>query len=167
MLRNLAACLVLAGALVGCNCSESGGVKISEHRQRLTLTDEPAGALGVLDARELLAQGQRELVLVGRIGGAKPVFDGSHASFYLIDPAGAEHGHHDCGDDCPFCAKGESDDSALAVIHCVDAQGQPLKVTADKLLGLSEGQTAVIRGQAMIDEFGNLVVLADGVYVRG
>jgi hypothetical protein len=106
------------------------------------------------------------LVLVGRVGGAKPVFNAKHASFFLVDPAAvAAHGDHECGENCPYCSKG-ADENAVAMIHCVDARGEAVPVAADRLLGLAEGQTAVIQGRARLDDGGNLVVMAEGVYIR-
>lgn len=172
MLQKFAAlALLLVGfpLTIGCNCEHAELTpELSSHRQRLLLEAEPAGAVGVIDAREMLSQSDQPIVLVGRIGGNKPVFSAGKASFFLVDPAAvAEHTHADgCSDNCPFCSKG-ADDSAVAMIHCVDADGKALPLSADQLLDLAEGQMAVIQGRAHVDEFGNLIVLADGVYKRG
>lgn len=173
MLRNLAACLLLALLVTaGCDCHQALDAQTSAARDRLLLMAEPAGAIGIIDARESLtaepAKGaEQDLVVVGRIGGSKPVFSSSHASFFLVDPSAvAAHDHADgCGENCPYCSKG-ADENAVAMIHCVDARGEPLKVSADRLLGLAAGQTAVIQGRAQLDESGNLVVMAEGIYVR-
>lgn len=172
MSRNFTACLLLALlTTTGCGGRQSLDKEASAARQQLLLLSEPLGAVGILDARESLSGdasrgSQRPLVVVGRIGGAKPVFNAKHASFFLVDPAAtAEHDHHECGENCPYCAKG-ADDDAVAMIHCIDGRGQPVRVPADRLLGLAEGQTAVIRGRAQVDDSGALVVMADGIYIR-
>jgi len=48
----------------------------------------------------------------------------------------------------------------------VDEQGQRLPIDARKLLGVKENQLVVVRGRPKIDEFGGLVVSADGIYLR-
>lgn len=169
MLRNLAACLLTVLAVgAGCDC-QSGclDAQATAQRQRLLLTTEPTDAVGVLDVRDSLAGAEQRVVVVGRIGGSKPVFSAKSASFVLVDPAAMpDHVHEEgCGDNCPFCSKG-ADDDAVAMIHCVDPQGEVLATPADQLLNLREGQTAVIQGRARVDESGNLVVWADGIYIR-
>ena len=52
------------------------------------------------------------------------------------------------------------------IVEVVDAKGQVPAVDARKLLGLAEGQTVVVRGEARIDGLGNLAVRARGVHLR-
>ncbi len=52
------------------------------------------------------------------------------------------------------------------MVEMVDQSGQVPPVDAQKLLGLSEGQTVVIRGEATLDKLGTLVVRSGGIYVR-
>jgi len=169
MLRNFAACgLLVLLVATGCDCqSKSLNAELSAERDRLQLAAEPPGAVSVLELRESLTGNSQDVVVVGRVGGSKPVFSAQHASFFLVDPAALpEHQHADgCGDNCPYCSKG-ADDNAVAMIHCVDAQGEAVPIGADRLFDLAEGQTAVIQGTAHVDESGNLIVLANGLYIR-
>jgi hypothetical protein len=144
---------------------------------KFLLAEEPAGAVGVLEARETLSAGGEnppQIVLVGRIGavGRSPWDDG-HAAFLLADPAcdlavdehahGAGHDH----DNCPFCRKAKQEaDEATAMVQVLDEQGKLLAVDARRLLGLRSGQLIVVQGLARIDPLGQLVVDAAGIYVR-
>ena len=83
---------------------------------------------------------------------------------------GHEHAAHGAdGHDhsnCPFCSRGKDSTNSLAVVEFVDEQGQRLPIDARKLLGVKENQLVVVRGRPKIDEFGGLVVSADGIYLR-
>lgn len=169
MLRNLSAWALLTLLIAtGCNCQDAAlDAEMTAERARLLMSAEPNGAVSVMDLRESISGTTQDVVIVGRVGGSKPVFSAQHASFFLVDPAALPaHQHAEgCGDNCPFCSKG-ADDNAVAMIHCVDNRGEAVPVAADRLLGMSEGQTAVVHGRAHLDESGNLIVLADGVYIR-
>lgn len=169
MLRNLAGCaLVTLLIATGCGHQNAGlDADMTAERSRLLMSSEPTGAVSVMDLRETIAGAAQEVVLVGRVGGSKPVFSTNHASFVMVDPAAMPaHTHAEgCGDNCPYCSKG-AEDNAVAMIHCVNDRGDAVPVAADRLFDMSEGQTAVVHGHAHLDESGNLIVLADGVYIR-
>lgn len=151
----------------GCNCSSSG-VDVSAQRSRLLLSEEPPEALGVLDLQESLTSEEQNVVVVGRIGGGQPVFEPHHALFTIVDPSTAPSHHHEdgCEENCPFCSKA-AEEHTVAYVHCVDNNGEMLRVAANQLLGIKAGQTVVILGRARADEAGNLIIRAAGVYVRG
>jgi hypothetical protein len=161
------ALLCILAPLAGCNCSCDTELVAAE-RSRLLLDAEPPDAQGVLDLRESLADEERRVVVVGRIGGGQPVFDPDHALFLIVDPSVPQGHHHPdgCDENCPFCAKG-AEEQTVAYVHCVDASGQSVPTRADRLLGLAVGQTVVISGWARCDAAGNLVIRANGVYIRG
>lgn len=48
----------------------------------------------------------------------------------------------------------------------VDENGTLVKVDAKELLGVKELSTVVVKGKVKRDDFGNLTVLASGVYVK-
>lgn len=163
----VASLLLLTPLLAGCDCSCGTSKDMAAHRAKLLLADEPADAQGILDLRESITGEPTAVVLVGRIGGGKPVFSEDHASFVVIDPATASHDHPDgCDENCPFCSQ-NAKEQAVAYVQCVDANGQTLEYSANRLLDLAEGQTIVVRGHAHIDSFGNLIVQAEGIYIRG
>ncbi len=147
---------------------ESGG--------QFRLQEEPAEPQDVIQLRESLEQsgGQEDIVLVGRIDGlSHPTWDPDRAAFMVADlslhhdesdPDGAPK--HDA-DNCPFCkAKTKKELSGIALVEVVDESGNVPPIDARKLLGLSDGQTVVVRGHATLDKLGTLVVQASELFVR-
>jgi hypothetical protein len=172
--------LVLAGLLLlGCNRSAVRDTAQADGpAAAFLLKEEPAGARGVLDIRaDLEGRAKPEeavsVVLVARVGGAAGyTWDPNRAAFTVQDLAAAEHAkpagtpQHDA-EACPFCrAEKKKQLASTALVQVVDAQGKVPSVDARKLLGLEEGQTVVVSGEAQIDGLGNLAVRAAGVYVR-
>lgn len=168
--------LVLASLLLvlTTGCQQSDDPAVAQERAKYLLANEPTDAVGVLDIREKVATGTTPVVLVGRVGAdAETTWDPGKAAFVVMDPslevaAKEEHGGqgHDA-DNCPFCkAKAKAKTDASALVRLVDAQGQVVLIDARKLLAIRENQMVVVRGVASIDDLGNLVVAADGVFPR-
>jgi hypothetical protein len=167
-----AAGLLLAslGVLAACNKSDSDpttSAQPSAEGQKYLLGEEPAGAKDVHDARKD-AKDSEQVVLVGRIGGAKDPWVADQATFTVVGKTPTACSDIP-GDSCPTpwdfcCATGLA--AHTAVVQVVDDQGQTVPVDARKLLGLKELQTVVVRGKAQRDQAGNLTVLASGVYVK-
>ena len=135
---------------------------------QFVLTEEPDGAVGVIEARESAEDGD-ELVLVGRIGGeANPWIEG-RAAFTLLDPSmlvvdesvGMAEGQL-CTADC--CATERL--ACTTLVKFVDATGALVAVDARKLLGVSQDDMVVVKGTAKRDESGNFQLLATGLHVR-
>ncbi len=175
-----AVALALAGLLLaGCsrsairNAGQADGLAAA-----FLLKEEPSGARNVLDIRAELEGREKRggaipVVLVARIGGVEgATWDPNRAAFTVQDvpaagPAESDPPAQHDADNCPFCrAKKKQQLASTALVQVVDAQGQVPAVDARKLLGLEEGQTIVVRGEAQIDGLGNLAVRATGVYVR-
>jgi hypothetical protein len=181
--------LVLCG-VVGCESGDRrspgrvpGGEKFSEEKysgEKYRLASEPTAAQSIVEARGAL-EGQssaQDVVLVGRIDGlSQPTWDPQRAAFMLADlslKAKADSGDeahdetpkHDA-ENCPFCkAKTKKELAGLAMVEVVDEQGTVPKVDARELLGLKDGQVVVVRGQGQVDDLGNMVVRASGLFVR-
>ena len=109
MPSSLSRSLLLFVALACCGCQQPVDPAVLAERDKYLLSEEPSGAVGVLEARELVAeQPQQPVVLLGRIGaGADTTWDPGTAKFVIRDPA-AEMEEHDHGpghdaDNCPFC----------------------------------------------------------------
>jgi hypothetical protein len=163
--------VLVAGALAaGCG----GGTSTNKDRAGATgakylLTEEPAGAKEVTDARKEAKDGD-EVVVVGRIGGdVKPWVEG-RAAFWIVDSS-LKSCKETEGDNCPtpwdYCCTPKEDlVKVMATVKVVDAKGETVQTDARELLGVSELQTVVVRGRAKRDEQGNLTVLATGVYPR-
>jgi hypothetical protein len=132
------------------------------------LSEEPDGAVGVIEARESVEDGA-SLVLVGRIGGsANPWIDG-RAAFMLLDASmqvAAE------GEDCAegeLCTGDCCSTERLActtLVKVVDASGRVVPVDSRKLLGLKESDMIVVAGRAKKDKSGNFSMLANRLYIR-
>jgi hypothetical protein len=133
---------------------------------KFILAQEPSQAKGVLAVREESKDGD-EVAIVGRIGGStRPM--GKRATFTIVDPS-LKHCGVSGDDGCltPWdycCEPGRT--KATAMIKFVGADGEPLATDARTLLAVMELDLVVIRGKAQRDKDRNLVVLADGVYLR-
>jgi hypothetical protein len=144
------------------------------------LNAEPEAAQSVVDVRTLLEEKKEptNVVVVGRIDGlGQPTWDPERAAFMLADLSlaptkASEDAEHDAtpkhdAENCPFCrAKQKKELAGLALIQMVDPNGAIPAVDARQLLGLSDGQTIVVRGEGQVDKLGGVVVRASGIYVR-
>ncbi len=144
---------------------------VAEHRAKLLLTEEPDGALSILELSEGSLEA-KEAVLVGQIGGVAEPWTAGKASFIMADPATLleleAEAHEGCtGDSCPFCKKKKDNASAgLAVVRFEDSSGQLLPLDARQLFELTDKAMVVVRGKVHRDALGYVVVAADGLYVR-
>lgn len=165
----------------GCQVASSTSVAAPEvDGKKYLLAAEPADARSVTEVRDALAASDTplETVVVGRVGGlSQPTWDPQRAAFMmadlsLVEPAESDSATHaeapvHDADNCPFCrARKKKELAGLALVQIVDASGRVPAVDARQLLGLSEGDTIVVRGQARLDKLGALVVRSSGVYVR-
>ena len=76
---------------------------------------------------------------------------------------------HVCDEpDCPHCAKNRQEKklSATAVVDFLDEKGKSVPIDARKLFGLKVGDTVVVRGRVSLNELNNLIISADGLYIR-
>jgi hypothetical protein len=144
------------------------------------LATEPAAAQSIVEARGGLEgkPAAQDVVLVGRIDGlSQPTWDPQRAAFMLADlslqaksdAGGESHDEtpkHDA-ENCPFCkVKSKKELASLALVEVVDELGSVPQVDARELLGLKDGQVVVVRGQGQVDDLGNMVVRASGLFVR-
>ncbi len=130
---------------------------------RYLLSEEPAGAKGVIELRKYARDGD-EVVIVGRVGGRKKPLTSGQASFTIVDPSLEPCEDGGGWDYC--CTPKDELLRATAFVKFVDEKGRTLAKDARHLLGIKELQTVVVRGPAKRDDAGNLVVLASGLYVR-
>jgi hypothetical protein len=141
--------------------------QISAAGQRFVLADEPAGAQGILDYRESKSEAG-DVSLIGRVGLETLKWSSQSAMFVITDPSEAlDPGQHVCNDEnCPFCKAKAAGHPSRAIVMLIGDNGQVPAIAAKKLLPLEEGQTVVVSGRAEINEQGDLVVHAKGLYVR-
>lgn len=162
-------CIGLVSALlVGCGGKPEAAPKAEAKKPvnpRFILAAEPASPVDVIAAKTS-AKNDEAITLIGRIGGDVDPWVKGRASFLLVDssfkPCSEEEGCETPWDYCcePDIAKGK------ATIKFVDDKGEMLPTDARELLAVKELQTIVVKGKAKRDEAGNLVVLADGIFVR-
>ena len=154
-------------------CQEAVDPAVMKERDKYLLSEEPTGAIAVGEAREQVTDQQQPIVLIGRIGaGADSTWEPGKAAFVVRDPAAVLDSHHadTPGHDpstCPFCkGEKESEPDMTALVRVVDDAGAVVEIDARKLLPIEEEQLVVVQGTAQVDELGNLVVAAKGIYVR-
>lgn len=167
--------------LVGCHASNTPSPRATAKRgpkaapepaeagKALRLAEEPAGGKGVLQVRTDSKDGD-EVVIVGRIGGSVKPFTG-RAAFTIVDPSikpCSENGDDGCPTPWDYCCGVGKEELAKAtvLIKVIGDDGQTRADDARALLGLTELQTVVVRGQAKRDDAGNLSVALKGLYVR-
>ena len=171
--------LLLAGS--GCqHSSDTDRGATNAAAAEYLLNSEPEAAQSVVDVRALLEEKKEptDVVVVGRIGGlGQTTWDPEQAAFMIADLSlapekGTEEAEHDetpkhDAENCPFCrAKQKKELAGLAMIQLVDRSGAIPAVDARELLGLSEGQAIVVRGEGQVDQLGTVIVRANGIYVR-
>lgn len=175
----LALASFLVSLVLATGCQQGDDPAVAQERAKYVLATEPGDAKGVLEVRGQVATGTTApVVLVGRVAAdASTTWDPGKAAFVVMDPslessadAGQGEAHGGEGhnaDNCPFCkAKAKAKTDASALVQLVDSKGEVLPIDARKLLLIRENQVVVVRGVASIDDLGNLVVAADGVFPR-
>jgi hypothetical protein len=141
-------------------------------RVKFLLDTEPESEtkLAVLDVRESV-EGNKEsdqVLIFGKIGGVEDPWTKGRAGFVMIDAAVADHDSEDCHDtNCEHCkrAREQKKLQATALVEFVE-NGKVVPIDARTLFRVKEGQTVVVRGRAKLNDDDNLVIQADGLYVR-
>lgn len=160
-------------ALIGCGSSSTSSevaqvTPVSIDGSKFILADEPEDAVGVIEARESAEDGA-PVVVVGRIGGSANPWIKGRAAFLLLDASmsvvaeGEDSGGPElCTGDC--CASERA--GCTTLVKVVDADGKLVAADSRHLLGVAENDFVVVRGKVNKDESGNIIVLADGVFIR-
>ena len=169
-IAGLFALAVTSGLVAGCGAPSSKPVTSapSSEGAAYILASEPAGAKGVKEARKS-AENDKEVTLVGRIGGDVNPWVEGQAAFLVVDselkPCN-EKGDDACETPWDYCCDSDVLPSSKVMVKIVDKSGKAVATDARKMLGVKELQTIVVHGRAKRDEAGNLTLLADGVFVR-
>lgn len=156
---------------VGCSPAEVATTPESDPATAATgsdylATSEPAGAVGVGEARQQ-SENDEAVTLVGVVGGRTQPFVDGLAAFTIVDPkvpyCAPDEG---CATPWDYCCETEAVKDNIATVKVVDAEGKPVATDARELLNVKELSTVVVEGTAQRDEQGNLSVLAKKVFVR-
>lgn len=153
--------LLLGLSMAGCS---KGPAPIAPPKSESLLTSKPDGAISVIDARKESGE-DKEIVVVGKIGGdPKPFVDGI-AVFSIVDtslkPCAPEEG---CPTPWDYCCSTDKFPDAKVLVKVVDPSGKPIATDARELLGVKELSTVTVLGKVVRDESGNVTIVATGVY---
>lgn len=170
LLVGSAALLLACGTMIGCGSADSKSTAVAPAPIDATyrLTEEPADAMGVKEARDAIKD-EQEVTLVGRIGGDVDPWVEGQAAFLIVDSELKPCNEQDddgCATPWDYCCDMDLLPERKAMIKVVDKAGKTIATDARKLLNVKESQTVVVHGHAKRDDAGNLTVLADGVFVR-
>jgi hypothetical protein len=144
----LFASLTLA-VLVGCASEEqTENAENTGPDPAYLAASEPAGAIGVGEARTSVKD-EENVVLVGRIGGSSKPFVEGLAAFTIVDPK-VPHCPDDEGCPTPWdycCVPPEEKSKVMATIQVSDDQGKPLKTSLTTGDRLKANQIVTLEGK--------------------
>ena len=156
----------VATLTTGCQTDDTAAIPATQiNSAAYLLANEPVDALPVGAARTSAENGQA-LTLVGFIGGSEAPFVPGAAVFTLVDPAVPRCA--DPSDPTPwtYCCQKEALKTNMATVQFVDGSGEILYQDAKPWLGIKEMDLVMVKGTAKRDEAGNLILLADKLYVK-
>ena len=152
----------------GCNQDRPTSTAASHLQKEFLLAEEPSGAQGVTELKQVAADGEK-IVVEGRIGGDTQPFVSGQAAFVVVDTSLKPCNEKDddsCATPWDYCCDLDLLPASRAMVKLVDEHGNTIAADAREILDVKELQTVVVRGHAKRDEAGNLTVLASGVFVR-
>lgn len=160
VVSSLALALLAAG---GCRKGKGEALPTSDLPDSFWLKSEPANAKPVAEVREKAKSGE-QVVVAGRVGGAKEPFAKDAAAFTVVDAS-----LKPCTDECsaPWdycCEPPDRLTKNTITIEFLDGASR-IKTGARGFHGLDHLKNVVVTGEARRDEAGNMVVVAKGIYV--
>ena len=134
----------------------------------LFVTEQPAGAVGVIAARATAKAGDR-VVLLGRIGGSRSPFVSNRAIFTIVDPSLKSCVEMGDDDHCPrpwdyCCEERKSITQGMASIEIDGADGKPLAFALEAEGTLKPLMLVAVEGTLQASDGGALLVRADHIY---
>ncbi len=134
----------------------------------LFVTEQPAGAVGVIAARAIAKAGDR-VVLLGRIGGSRSPFVSNRAIFTIVDPSLKSCVEMGDDDHCPrpwdyCCEERKSITQGMASIEIDGADGKPLAFALEAEGTLKPLMLVAVEGTLQASDGGALLVRADHIY---
>ncbi len=133
----------------------------------LLVNDQPAGAVGVIEARTAAKTGDR-VAVIGRIGGMRSPFVSNRASFTIVDQSMKSCIETD-DDQCPrpwdYCCEDKKQlAKSMASIEISDANGKPLELTLETEGTFKPLMLIAVEGTLESTEGGSFVVRAEHIY---
>ena len=166
--RILWVAVVCVAWMTGCGDRSEGPPPVAIDVTPYLLSEPPGDAEEVKSVHEA-AGSERDVVIVGKIGGRSDPWIEGRAAFNIVDRS-VKSCSDIPGDDCPTpwdycCTQGDLRGST-ALVKVVGGDGRTLFGDARKLFGVKELQTVIIKGTARKDDAGNLTVVASGLYLK-
>ena len=134
----------------------------------LLVTEQPAGAIGVIEARTAAKAGDR-VAVIGRIGGSRAPFVSSRAIFTIVDQSMKSCLETDEEEHCPrpwdYCCEEKKElAKSMASIEISDANGKPLALALESEGTFKPLMLIAVEGTLQSTEGGSFVVRAEHVY---
>ena len=134
----------------------------------LLVTEQPAGAIGVIEARIAAKTGDR-VAVIGRIGGSRAPFVSSRAIFTIVDQSMKSCLETDEEEHCPrpwdYCCEEKKElAKSMASIEISDANGKPLALALESEGTFKPLMLIAVEGTLQSTEGGSFVVRAEHVY---
>ena len=152
----------------GCGDPPEGPPPVAIDVTPYLLSEPPGDAEEVKSVHEAGGT-DRDVVIVGKIGGRSDPWIEGRAAFNIVDRS-VKSCSDIPGDDCPtpwdYCCTQDDLAGATALVKVVGGDGRTLFGDARKLFGVKELQTVIIKGKARKDDAGNLTVVASGLYFK-
>ncbi|MDA0214262.1 MAG: hypothetical protein O2875_02740 [Planctomycetota bacterium] len=134
----------------------------------LIVTEQPAGAVGVVEARTAGKIGER-VAVIGRIGGSRAPFVSNRAIFTIVDQtmkSCAETGEEDhCPRPWDYCCEDKKElAKSMASIEISDANGKPLELSLESEGTLKPLMLIAVEGTLQSTDGGSFLVRAERIY---
>ena len=134
----------------------------------LLVTEQPTGAIGVIEARTTAKTGDR-VAVIGRIGGSRAPFVSSRAIFTIVDQSMKSCLETDEEEHCPrpwdYCCEDKKElAKSMASIEISDANGKPLALALESEGTFKPLMLIAVEGTLQSTEGGSFVVRAEHVY---
>ena len=134
----------------------------------LLVTEQPTGAIGVIEARTTAKTGDR-VAVIGRIGGSRAPFVSSRAIFTIVDQSMKSCIETGEDEHCPrpwdYCCEDKTElAKSMASIEISDANGKPLALALELEGTFKPLMLIAVEGTLQSTEGGSFVVRAEHVY---
>jgi hypothetical protein len=133
----------------------------------LFITQEPAGALGVLKVRQSAKAGDH-VTMIGRIGGSENPFVSNRAVFTMVDvtvKTCLEMGDAHCPTPADYCCEDSTElAKSMASVNITDKSGKPLAISLAADGSLKPLMWIAVEGTLQPTDGGAFIVNADHIY---